>query len=214
MRVLATKICFLTLCFSITLSLAAQTTRSTSMRARAKAKPDLETVAVAPAWSDLTGSLTRLEQVRAAAEADVADLQVEKWRSGWKTAWLKSSSHKVQAEGLAASIQRNLSDAMPGLIHDAQSSRGSIGATFKLYNNVNLVYESLESLVEVANSYGRKGESSQISADYAALGRLRQELSGYIQQTAASLEPGSVTLPKKIVVDDNVPSRKKTASLQ
>jgi hypothetical protein len=214
MRALATKICFLTICFSITLGLAAQTTRSASARARAKAKPDLETIAVAPAWNDVNGSLARLEQVRAATEADVADLEVNKWRSGWKSAWLKSSSRKEQAEGLAASIQRNLTDAMPGLIHDAQASHGGIGATFKLYNNVNVVYESLESLVDVANSYGRKGESSQISADYAALGRLRQELSGYIQQTAASLEPRPGNLPRKIVIDDNAPSRKKTASLR
>ena len=103
---------------------------------------------------------------------------------------------------------------MPGLIQDAQNSHGGIGATFKLYNNISVVYESLESLIEVTNSYGKKGESSQIAADYAALGRLRQELSGYIQQTAATLEPAKPgTLPRKIIVDDNVPSRKKTASL-
>jgi hypothetical protein len=210
MRALATKIFVLAICSSIALSLTAQTAR----RARAKAKPDLESVAVAPAWSDVNGSLVRLEQVRAATEADVADLPIGQWRTGWKTAWLKSSSHKDQAEGLASSIQRNLTQAMPGLITDAQSSRGGIGTTFKLYNNVNVVYESLESLIEITNSYGRKGESAQITADYQALGRLRQELSGYIQQTAATLEPKSGPLPKKIIVDDNVPSRKKTASLQ
>lgn len=209
MRALATIFCL-----SIGLSLAAQTPHPVSSRTRAKAKPDLATLAVAPAWSDVNGSLERLEQVRAATEADISALEIDKWRTGWKTAWLKRASRKDQAEGLAASLERNLTDAMPGLIHDAQNSRGGIGTTFKLYNNVNLVYESLESLVEVTSSYGKKGESSQIAADYAALGRLRQELSGYIQQTAASLEPKSGPLPKKIVIDDNAPARKKTASLQ
>lgn len=210
MRALATKIFVLAICSSIALSLTAQTAR----RVRAKAKPDLESVAVAPAWSDVNGSLARLEQVRAATEADVADLSISQWRTGWRTAWLRSNSRKEQAEGLASSIQRNLTQAMPGLISDSQNSRGGIGTTFKLYNNVNVVYESLESLIEITNAYGRKGESAQITADYQALGRLRQELSGYIQQTAASLEPKSGPLPKKIIVDDNVPSRKKTASLQ
>lgn len=214
MKALATKICVLTICLVVGLSLAAQTAHRASTRARVKAKPDLATVAVAPAWSDVNGSLERLEQVRAAAEADIADLDIARWRSGWKTAWLKKNSRKEQAQGLAASLERNLKGAMPDLIHDAQNSHGGIGATFKLYNNVNVVYESLESLVEITNSYGRKDESAQITADYAALGRLRQELSGYIQQTAASLEPRSVTLPKKIVIEDNAPSRKKTASLQ
>jgi hypothetical protein len=211
MRALATIVCL-----SMGLSLAAQTTHPSSTRARAKAKPDLATLVAAPAWTDVNGSLERLEQVRAAADADIAGLEIDKWKSGWRTAWLKNSSHKQQAEGLAASLQHNLTDAMPGLIHDAQNSHGGIGATFKLYNNVNVVYESLESLIEITNSYGRKGESAQIAADYAALGRLRQELSGYIQQTAASIEPRSTTLPKKIVIDDNVPDkgRKKTASLQ
>ena len=212
MRILATIACF-----TIGLSLAAQTTHPAAARARAKAKPDLATAVSAPAWTDVNGSLERLEQVRAAAEADIADLDVGRWKTGWKTAWLKSSSHKQQAVGLAASLEHNLRDAMPDLIRDAQNSRGGVGATFKLYNNVNVVYESLESLVEITNSYGRKGESAQIAADYAALGRLRQELSGYIQQTAASLEPvRPVTLPKKIIVDDNVPEKghKKTPSLQ
>lgn len=205
-----------------TVSLAAQssgTQRARVQTASAKAmiKPAAMSTPAEPARPDLNAALADLERVTAATDTDIAGLDIDRWRSGWKTAWLKNRSHKQQAAQVAASLRRNLAQAMPGLIRDAEISRGSISSTFKLYNNLNVVYEALDSLVEGTKAYGKKGESGPLANDYAAMGRLRQELSAYIQQAAASIEPKSGPLPKRIVVDDNVPpkhAKKKTASPQ
>src|ERR1051326_1101183 len=84
--------------------------------------------------SDLNSTLIDLDRVSQAVQNDIANLRVDKWKSGWKTGFLKGSSQKEQAQQAAGSLQRNLANALPGLIHDVQSSRGSIATTFRLYD--------------------------------------------------------------------------------
>jgi hypothetical protein len=171
---------------------------------------------------NLDATMFDLQRVTVATDSDIADLDIGKWKSGWRTAWLKSESHKEQARQVAASLQHNLHDAMPSLINDVQTSRGSVSSAFKLYNNLSVVVESLDSLVAETRSYGKKGESGPIANDYTALSRLRQDISSYIQATAASLEPktkapdsqdssSSNMQPKKAA---NKPVKKKTAALE
>ncbi len=96
---------------------------------------------------------------------------------------------------------------------------------FKLYNNLSVVCELLDSLVEVSKSEG-KGDGP-LANDSAAMGRIRQDLATYVEQAAAvldskgkpyALSPSTTTgKPKKIVIDDTVPEKKpkkKTASNQ
>ena len=214
--------------FSLTLSLAAQSARTQTASVQPRPNPAASTAA-APERPNLDGTMFDLQRITVATDSDIADLDIDKWKSGWRTAWLKNGSRKHQAEQVAESLRRNLKDAVPGLITDVQSSRGSVSATFKLYNDLNVVVESLDSLIEATRSHGKKGETGPLANDYAALGRVRQDLSSYIQQTAASLEPrmkvpgstppsSSTHLPKKVVIDDNAPNskpvKKKTASLE
>jgi hypothetical protein len=217
--------------FSLALSLGAQSSRTQTASLRARPNPAAGSAAAAPERSNLDATLFDLQRITVATDSDIADLDVNHWRAGWRSVWLKSGSRKRQAEEVSDSLRRNLKDAVPDLITDVQNSRGSVSTTFKLYNDLNLVVESLDSLIEVTKSYGRKGESGPLANDYAALGRLRQDLSSYIQQTAASLEPrmrtpgsaspvpsSSALLPKKVVIDDNAPRhkpvKKKTAAFQ
>jgi hypothetical protein len=216
------------LCFS--LGLAAQSTRAQNASLQVRPSPAAVSTAAAPERPDLDAVMFDLQRFTVATDSDIADLDIDKWKSGWRTAWLKSGSHKQQAEQVATSLQHNLADAMPGLINEVQTSRGSVSATFKLYNDLNVVVESLDSLMQAAQAYGKKGESGALAHDYEAMGRIRQQLSTYIQQTAASLEPKvklpssgphsapspSARLPKKTVIDDNAPdkaAKKKTAAL-
>jgi hypothetical protein len=104
---------------------------------------------------------------------------------------------------------------MPGLVHDAQNSRGAISATFKLYNDLNAVCDSLDSLVSALSLH----DNSPLPNDLSAMLRIREELSSYIQTAASSLETrgkvpyplvSSVSgqFPKKIIIDDNDPDPK------
>jgi len=101
--------------------------------------------------------------------------------------------------------------------------RGSVSSTFKLYDDLSLVCELLDSLVTATETNGKKDEYGPLADDYAALLRIRRDISTYVQQAAASVEtrgklpyaaaaaPPSATvtqLPKKIIVDDTIPEKK------
>lgn len=138
--------------------------------------------------TDLNSTLMDLDRASQATQNDIANLHVESWKSGWKTGFLKDGSHKDQAQHAAGSLQRNLSSALPELIHDVQSSRGGISASFKLYDDVTLLCETLDSLITASERAGKKNDAAPLENDYSALARVRRSLAGYIQQSAAIWE--------------------------
>jgi hypothetical protein len=137
---------------------------------------------------DLNTALIDLDRVSQATQSDIANMHVEKWKSGWKPGFLKGNSHQAEAQQAATSLQRNLAYALPGLIHDVQSSRGSLSTTFKLYDDVSLVCEAVDSLINASEAAGKKNEAAPLGDDYSALTRIRRSLSAYIQQASASWE--------------------------
>jgi hypothetical protein len=145
--------------------------------------------------TDLNSTLIDLERVAQATQNDIANLQVDKWKSGWKSGFLKDGSHTQQAQQSAGSLQRNLANALPGLIHDVQNSRGSVSTTFKLYDDVSLVCEAVDSLINASELVGHKSEAAPLVDDYSALTRVRRSLSNYIQLAAANLETRGGRVP-------------------
>jgi len=128
-----------------------------------------------------------------------------------------------QKAKMTAALRRNLQFAVPELIHNAQASGGSISTTFKLYRDLTVVCESMDSLLPAGSRDG-KTEATALSSDLSEMNRIREELASYIQQTAVSMDSKSAQLaspsrlPKKVIVDDNVPEkpspRKRRASNQ
>jgi hypothetical protein len=215
-KVLAAIACFLFVLILGTPSLSAQ--RSPVARTQpVSVTPSVPTPA-------LTSALNDLDRVSSATEVDIANLGSSSERSdrNWKNAWrfwhpFSSSSHSTHDAQAAASLQRNLHEAMPGLIQNARTS-GSLTATFKLYNNLSVVCELLDALVSSSRSQGGKGDTA-LANDSAAMGRIRQDLATYVEQTAANLDskgqytfttstPANAKPPKRIVVDDTVPEKK------
>jgi hypothetical protein len=137
---------------------------------------------------DLNTALIDLDRVSQATQSDIANMHVEKWKSSWKPGFLKGNSHQAEAQQAATSLQRNLAYALPGLIHDVQNSRGSLSTTFKLYDDVSLVCEAVDSLINASEAAGKKNEAAPLGDDYSALTRIRRSLSAYIQQASASWE--------------------------
>jgi len=184
---------------------------------RAKSKNPAMSTSASQIRRDLNTSLADLERVTAATNSDIANFS-ESSESRWKM-WQKLNSRKHDEKQMAAAIQRNLTNAMPVLIRDVQGSRGSVSTTFKLYNNLNIVYETLDSLVETGDRDGKKRELGPLTNDLAAMGHVRQELSAYIQQASVSLDnkrPQSFSttnfnsasrlpVPKKVAMDDMAP---------
>jgi hypothetical protein len=164
----------------------------------------------APLARDLNTTLAELMRAAPATNQDLSKLQQPGGTIHWVTFWRGDNAQKAQ---MTAALRRNLRFAVPELIHDAQASGGTISTTFKLYKDLTVVCESLDWLLPRGSREG-KAESTALSGDLADMNRLREELSSYIQQTAASIESKSPRLvssagrsPKRVIVDDNVPQK-------
>ena len=163
-------------------------TVSSNLPAQQRGTQRAQVAAAATGRMDLNTALIDLDRVSQATQNDIANMHVEKWKSGWKPGFMKGNSHQAEAQQAATSLQRNLAYALPGLIHDVQNSRGSLSTTFKLYDDVSLVCEAVDSLINASEAAGKKNEAAPLGDDYAALTRIRRSLSGYIQQASASWE--------------------------
>jgi hypothetical protein len=182
-----------------------------------------------PQAGDLNTILLELQKATSSASVNIGRLRIEKWKT--------DSQQRQQMQQVADSLQKNIANAVPGLISDVQSSRGGVLASFKLYHNVNVVYEFLTSMAEAAGAFGKKEEYQPLEGDAAALDTARQNLSIYIEQAAGKMEsanraaggsnavqarqaPGTVVPGKKVVVIDEdtptpkraKPSKKKSSS--
>jgi hypothetical protein len=160
---------------------------------------------------DLNTTLAELMRVAPATNQDLGILQQQKGaRLQWVTFWRGDKAHTAQT---AEALRRNLQFAVPNLIHDVQASGGSISTTFKLYRDLTVLCESMDSLLP-PGSHESKAELIALSNDLSDMNRLREDLYIYIQQQAASIESKNQRLsssagrsPKKIIVDDNVPEK-------
>jgi hypothetical protein len=140
-----------------------------------------------PVQANLNLIIAQVQKAALATNGDLGKLRIEKWKT--------DADQKDQLQKMSDSIQRNLTNAIPGLIGDVQNSRGGVAATFKLYHNITIVYEYLTSLTDAAGVLGKKEEYEPLAADAAALDSARENLSTYIQQQATSYESRVRTPP-------------------
>jgi hypothetical protein len=175
----------------------------------AQSRPAAVSTSASPVARDLNSILVELMRAAPATNQDLAYLQ-QQGRLHFVTFWREDKAHKIQ---MTAALRRNLQFAVPNLIHDAQASGGSISTTFELYKDLTVVCESLDSLLP-PGSRERNRDVAALSNDLSDMNRLKEELSSYIQRTAALVESKNPQLqssaggfPKKIIVDDTIPEK-------
>src|SRR6516225_2022173 len=149
-----------------------------------QSRPAAATTSPSPVARDLNTTLAELMRAAPAISQDLTNLQQQGGRLHRITFW---QGDKAQKAKMTVALRRNLQFAVPDLIHDAQASGGSISTSFKLYKDLTVVCESLDSLLPRGSREG-KTELTSLSNDLADMNRLREELSAYILQTAASIE--------------------------
>jgi hypothetical protein len=149
------------------------------------ASAPVQRVQVAPPPADLNTILLQIQQATASANLNIAKLRIEKWKT--------DSDQKKQLQQIADSLQKNIANAVPGLINDVQASKGGALASFKLYHNLNVVYEFLSGLADAAGSLGKREEYEPLATDAAAIDTARQNLSTYIEQAVDRLETANRT---------------------
>jgi len=169
------------------------------------------------ASANLAATLPRLQRAAENARADLARLRVDKWKT--------DSGIKQQTATNIESLQRNLTGALPTLVTAAQQNPSSLNASFKLYRNLNVLYDVMNSVTESAGAFDGKEEYTALARDLMDLDATRRSLAdameamtaqrdadfARIQQAARQAAAQAATAPpKRIVIDDNEPAKKPT----
>lgn len=166
--------------------------------------------------SELNGLLAQLDANSKATQADLARLRIDRWKT--------DANSKKQSLNDSESIQRNLQNALPEMISQLRNAPEDLPATFKLYRNMDALFDVLSGVVESTGAFGPRDDFQSLSNDLNNFEATRKQLAERMDNLAASKEQEIVRLradlkkaqaaipaaapPKKIVVDDTEPSKK------
>jgi hypothetical protein len=169
-----------------------------------------------PVWAqDASATLASLEQTARASVSDISHLRVEKWKA--------DGSARKSAQNDADAVQRNMSSALPELIAKVRANPQDLNANFKLYRNLDVLYEVFSRLAETAGAFGSRDDFQTLAKDLDGLDAARKaladrmdalsastqaELTQYRSQLQAAQAAQTSAPPKKIVIDDSVPDPK------
>jgi hypothetical protein len=171
--------------------------------------------AASASLSPVSSLLATLEQQSQTAQLDLAKLRIDRWKT--------DSNSKKQSQSNVESVTRNLHDALPGIIGELRAAPESLVSTFKLYRNLDALYDVFGSVVESAGAFGSKDEFQQLANDLGAIEHSRRsfadrmetlagtkevELTKLRSQVRTAQQASVPTSPKKVVVDDNEPPKK------
>ncbi len=178
------------------------------------AAPGSEPVSYA-SMTQLNGLLGQLETTSKTTQSDLVKLRIEHWKT--------DNASKKQALANLDSIQRNLQGALPTIIAQLRAAPEDVPATFKLYRNLDALYDVLGSVVESTGAFGSKDDLQALANDLNSFEGTRRQIAERIESLAAAKEAELVRLradlktaqaavpatpPKKTVVDDNEPPKK------
>src|SRR5262249_54463156 len=151
-----------------------------------------------------------------ATQGDLAKLRIDKWKT--------DGSSKQQTRGNVESVQRNLQSALPEIINELRTAPENLSSTFKLYRNVDALYDVISSVVESAGAFGSKDEFQSMGNDLSAFERSRRSFADRMETLAGSKEVELTRLrtqiqnlqavhpppPKKVIVEETTPPKKPT----
>lgn len=168
--------------------------------------------------TQLNGMLAQLEDSSKSTQADLQKLRIERWKTDKNT--------KQQALANADSIQRNLQGALPEMITQLRSAPEDLPKTFKLYRNLDALYDVMGNVIELTGAFGSKDEVQSLESDLNTFEATRKQMAERIENLSAAKEAEIVRLrsdlktaqaaipstpPKKVVVDDTEPPKKPAA---
>ena len=187
-----------------------------AMQAQAIAAQQASSAPVSYAsMTEVGGVLAQLNQASQTLTADLEKLRVEKWKTDGDT--------KRQSLANLESLQRNLQNALPGMVSQLSAAPDSLNLTFKLYRNVGALYDVVANLAESAGAFGSKDEYQSLANDSSSIDKARRALADRMDKLAAAkdselsnlhnqikaLQAAAPTAPpKKIIIDDNEKSKK------
>ncbi len=163
--------------------------------------------------NQLNGMLSQLEQASQATQLDLAKLRIDKWKV--------DSGSKRQTQDNVESVQRNLQAALPEMIAELKASPENLAATFKLYRNLDALYNVFGSVAESTGAFGSKDEFQSLENDLSSFEKARRAFADRMESLAGAKEAEVTRLraalqtaqanvsaepPKKTVIDDTAPA--------
>ena len=130
--------------------------------------------------TQLNGLLSQIETVSKNTQDDLGKMRIERWKAG--------GSDKKQALGNVDSIQRNLQEALPEIITQLRNAPEDLPATFKLYRNLDALYDVLGGVTEEAGAFGSKDDFQSLSNDLRTFEETRKQLAERIENLSSSKE--------------------------
>ncbi|HEX6802783.1 MAG TPA: hypothetical protein VF133_03815 [Terriglobales bacterium] len=165
--------------------------------------------------TELNQLISNLQQASMGAQDDISHLRIEKWKT--------DSGTKRQTQADSESIRRNLQDALPSMLAELKNAPENLALTFKVYRNLDALYDVMTSLTESAGAFGGKEEYQALSKDLGAIEGSRRAFAERMDKLANTKENeisqlrvelqsarAAAAPPKKTVVDDTAPEPKKT----
>jgi hypothetical protein len=165
--------------------------------------------------NQINNLLADLQRTSDATAGDISNLRIDRWKA--------DSTSKRQAQENSTSILRNLQNALPGIISEVRAAPEDLAPTFKLYRNLDALYDVLGTQSELAGAFGSKNEYQALGNDLANIERARRTLADRVQNLAASRDAELARLrvqvrnaqaaataapPKKVIVDDEEQPKK------
>jgi len=164
--------------------------------------------------SELNSILGQVRDVAQSIDGNLAKTRVDRWKADAAT--------KRDAQANVESIRRNVQSALPEIITQLNNTPEDLAASFKLYRNLDALYDVFGPVAESAGAFGSKDEYQNLSNDLNALQSARHALGERMQNLAASKESELTRLrnqvrtlqaappepPKKVIIDDTEPQKK------
>jgi hypothetical protein len=161
--------------------------------------------------------LDRLQAAASQAAVNIGHMRIEKWKVDGES--------KRQAQSNADSVQRNLTSALPGLIEGVRSAPQDLNAEFRLYRNLNALYDVMGTLAESTGAFGPRSDYEALAEQFQIIATVRRNLGDALDRLTAATQSELTQLrnqvraqqqvattpaapPKKVVVDDTEPTPK------
>jgi len=125
--------------------------------------------------------LSQLEQASQAIQRDLSGLRIDRWKK-------IDPNTKRASQADVASIQRNLQTALPEIIAEVRNSPESLASTFKLYRNLDALYDVFASLTESTGAFGSRDEYQAMQNDLNSLESSRRMFAERMETLANSRE--------------------------
>ncbi|HYX68359.1 MAG TPA: hypothetical protein VE825_04445 [Terriglobales bacterium] len=128
--------------------------------------------------ADPSSLLTQISQASQATQQDLAALQISRWKT--------DSSSKEQLQQQSTALQRNLAAALPELMTQVRAHPDDLAASFKLYRNLNALYDVLVPLADASGRVGAQGDYDTLARDASAFDGARRAFADRLESLAVA----------------------------